>query len=67
MIHQEATDSQTTEAAPLPTANGLAVEASHELYAGPTPSKTEKPTNPQSHPPVWARYINSRLKQFCTR
>jgi hypothetical protein len=29
--------------------------------------KTEKPHDAPAPPPVWTRYIDSRLKQFCVR
>jgi len=27
----------------------------------------KRPESPAAPPPVWTRYIDSRLKQFCTR
>jgi hypothetical protein len=30
-------------------------------------NKTDKRTDSPAPPPVWTRYIDSRLKQFCTR
>jgi len=29
--------------------------------------KTDKPLDTPAPPPVWTRYIDSRLKQFCVR
>ena len=38
----------------------------HTLSAAPW-SKTEKRNDAPVPPPVWTRYIDSRLKQFCVR
>ena len=35
--------------------------------AAPCASKDNKPAASPAPPPVWTRYIDSRLKQFCTR
>ncbi len=35
--------------------------------AAPNWDKAEKLPQGSAPPPVWARYIDSRLKQFCTR
>ena len=38
----------------------------HPQQAAPWP-KTEKRLDAPAPPPVWTRYIDSRLKQFCVR
>lgn len=38
----------------------------HALSAAPWP-KNEKRNDAPAPPPVWTRYIDSRLKQFCVR
>jgi hypothetical protein len=38
----------------------------HALSASPW-GKTEKRSDAPAPPPVWTRYIDSRLKQFCVR
>jgi hypothetical protein len=38
----------------------------HTLSAAPWP-KNEKRNDAPAPPPVWTRYIDSRLKQFCVR
>lgn len=37
------------------------------LQAAPWPKSTEKRSDAPAPPPVWTRYIDSRLKQFCVR
>jgi hypothetical protein len=32
-----------------------------------TAGRAKGPESPVTAPPVWTRYIDSRLKQFCTR
>jgi hypothetical protein len=38
----------------------------HTLQAAPW-SKPDKPPEAPAPPPVWTRYVDSRLKQFCVR
>jgi hypothetical protein len=39
----------------------------HALSAAPAWPKSEKRNDAPAPPPVWTRYIDSRLKQFCVR
>jgi len=58
MKRQVTTNTGTSKANPTPEP--------HALSAAPWP-KTEKRTDAPAPPPVWTRYIDSRLKQFCVR
>ena len=57
--HATTTDSGTVKASASP-------DSSHTQQAAPWP-KTEKRSDAPAPPPVWTRYIDSRLKQFCVR
>ena len=39
----------------------------HTIQAAAPWSKPAKRDEPPAPPPVWTRYIDSRLKQFCVR
>jgi len=41
-------------------------DTSHPQETAPW-TKTEKRSDAPAPPPVWTRYIDSRLKQFCVR
>ena len=58
MKRQQATNTGTVKTSATPDP--------HTLSAAPW-SKTEKRNDAPAPPPVWTRYIDSRLKQFCTR
>ena len=58
-MHRESTDKPGTakaDSAPEVTLESAAVWDKH----------VKRPESP-APPPVWTRYIDSRLKQFCTR
>ena len=40
---------------------------SHTQQAAPWPQTDKQRSDAPAPPPVWTRYIDSRLKQFCVR
>ena len=60
-MHRESTDKPGTakvgSTAPEVTLESAAVWDKH----------VKRPELPVTSPPVWTRYVDSRLKQFCTR
>jgi hypothetical protein len=57
------TAAKVSSAAPEVTLESAAVWGKHAT----TTATNSKPAESPAPPPVWTRYIDSRLKQFCTR
>ena len=57
------TATKVSSAAPEVTLESAAVWGNHASSA----KNADRPESPAAPPPVWTRYIDSRLKQFCTR
>lgn len=61
MTNVESTDTPNSK----PTVGPLPVlDVAHAVAPWP---QSEKQSDAPAPPPVWTRYIDSRLKQFCTR
>jgi len=55
-----------TDLAAIPAAD-LTIEATGGLVTLWASDPEKQPDESPAPPPVWARYIDSRFKQFCTR
>jgi hypothetical protein len=56
-----------TKVNPAPPEVTLESSAVWGQHASSSAKSADRPESPAAPPPVWTRYIDSRLKQFCTR
>ena len=65
-MQRESTNKPGTAAKLGSAAPEVTVESAAVWGKNATPTTSKRPESP-APPPVWTRYIDSRLKQFCTR